>query len=74
MKSFLRSFSFLLLIKEGFLSFKSDSMCTKYWLTAKSSLPRKKRMVRRTDRPDMTIAVDRDVMYQTKPNTDKVLP
>ena len=28
--------------KEGLLSVRSESMCTKYWLTAKSSLPRKK--------------------------------
>ena len=32
-------------------------MCTKYWLTACSSLPRKK-MVRWTDRSIMTLAVD----------------
>ena len=32
----------LLLIQEGLLSVASESMCTKYWLTAWSSLPRKK--------------------------------
>ena len=32
----------LLLIQEGLLSVTSESMCTKYWLTALSSLPRKK--------------------------------
>ena len=32
----------LLLIQEGLLSVKSESICMKYWLTAKSSLPRKK--------------------------------
>ena len=32
----------LQLIQEGLLSVTSKSMCTKYWLTAKSSLPRKK--------------------------------
>ena len=30
------------IIQEGFLSVTSKSMCTKYWLTACSSLPRKK--------------------------------
>ena len=30
------------LIQEGLLSVTRESMCTKYWLTAKSSLPRKK--------------------------------
>ena len=32
----------LLLNQEGLLSVTSESMCTKYWLTACSSLPRKK--------------------------------
>ena len=44
-------------IQEGLLSVTSESMCTKYWLTACSSLPRKS-VVRWTDRPAMTIAVD----------------
>ena len=39
------------------LSVTSESMCTKYWLTACSSLPRKS-VVRSTDRPAMAIAVD----------------
>ena len=30
------------IIQEGLLSVTSESMCTKYWLTACSSLPRKK--------------------------------
>ena len=30
------------LIQEGLLSVTSESMCTKYWLTAYSSLSRKK--------------------------------
>ena len=30
------------LIQKGLLSVTSESMCTKYWLTALSSLPRKK--------------------------------
>ena len=30
------------IIQEGLLSVASESMCTKYWLTACSSLPRKK--------------------------------
>ena len=42
---------------EGLLSVTSESMCTNYWLTACSSLPRK-RVVRWTDRLAMTIAVD----------------
>ena len=44
-------------IQEGLLSVTSESMCTNYWLTACSSLPRKS-VVRWTDRPAMTIAVD----------------
>ena len=36
----------LLLIQEGLLSVTRESMCTKYWLTAISSLPRKKNVVR----------------------------
>ena len=44
-------------IQEELLSFTRENMCTKYWLTACSSWPRK-RVVRRTDRPAMTIAVD----------------
>ena len=45
------------IIQEGLFSVTSESMCTKYWLTACSSLPRKS-VVRSTDRPAMTIAVD----------------
>ena len=33
---------FLLLIQEGLLSITSEIICTKYWLTPWSSLPRKK--------------------------------
>ena len=44
-------------IREGLLSVTSESMCTNYWLTACSSLPRKK-YGKCTDRPAMTIAVD----------------
>ena len=44
-------------IQEGLLSVTSESMCTNYWLAACSSLPRKS-VVRLTDRPAMTIAVD----------------
>ena len=40
------------IIQEGLLSATSESMCTKYWLTACSSLPRKKSVVRWTDRHD----------------------
>ena len=39
---FLQPFSSLPLIQEGLLSVTSESMCTKYWLNASSSLPRKK--------------------------------
>ena len=54
-------------IQEGLLSVTSESMCTNYWLTACSSLPRKC-VVRWTDRPAMTIAVDlgRKATKQTK--------
>ena len=41
-KSFLRPFCSIQLIQEGLLLVTSESMCTKYWLAAKSSLPRKK--------------------------------
>ena len=34
--------SIILLPQEGLLSVASESMCTNYWLTACSSLPRKK--------------------------------
>ena len=37
-----RSPPFRWFIQEGLLSFTSESMCTNYWLTACSSLPRKK--------------------------------
>ena len=51
------------IIQEGLLSVTSESMCTKYWLTACSSLPR-------LDSPAMTIAVDlgRKATKQTKQN------
>ena len=44
-------------IQEGLLSVTSESVCTNYWLTVWSSLPRKN-VVKWTDRPAMTIAVD----------------
>ena len=50
--------SFRWIIQEGLLLVTRESMCTKYWLTACSSLPRKRSVVRWTDRPAMTIAVD----------------
>ena len=58
---------FRLFIQEGLLSVTSKSMCMNYWLTACSSLPRKS-VVRWTDRPAMTIAVDlgRKARKQTK--------
>ena len=45
------------IIQEGLLSVTSESMCMKYWLTACSNCPGKS-VVRWTDRPAMTIAVD----------------
>ena len=54
----------LLLIQEGVLSVKSESMCMEYWLTALSSLPRKS-VIRCIDCCDMTIAVDWDVKPPT---------
>ena len=45
------------IIQEGLLSVTSESMCTKYWLTACSSLPRKS-VARWTDHPAITITVD----------------
>ena len=52
-------------IQEVLLSVTSESMCTNYWLSACSSLPR-----RGTDRPAMTIAVDlgRKATKQTNKN------
>ena len=38
-----RAILLLQLIEEGLLSVTSQCMCTKYWLTASSSLPKKKR-------------------------------
>ena len=43
MKYFLLPSSSLSLIQEGLLSVKSESMCTKNWLTALLSFPRKKK-------------------------------
>ena len=37
-----RSHTIVEIVQEGLLSVTSESMCTKYWLTACSSLPRKK--------------------------------
>ena len=51
------------LIQEGLVSVISESMCTKYWLNAKSSLPRKK-----CGYVNITIAIDWDVKQQTKQN------
>ena len=51
---------------EGLLSVTNKSMCTKYWLTVSSKWPRK------TDHPDMTIAVDRDLNNQTKPKNQNI--
>ena len=58
-------------IQEGLLSVTSESMCTNYWLTACSSLPRKS-VVRWTDRPAMTIAVDLGRKATNKQKTNKV--
>ena len=41
-------------------------MCMEYWLTAKSKLVQDKGVVRLTDHLDMTIAVDRNLLTQTK--------
>ena len=46
------------LIQEGLLSATSESMCTKYWLNAKSGLPRKKVWLGEMTL-EMTLAVDR---------------
>ena len=46
------------IIQEGLCSVTSESMCTKYWLTACSSLPRKKVCLGELTVPAMTIAVD----------------
>ena len=57
--------------KEGLLSITRENMCRKYWLTACSSLPRKKVWLGELTIPDMTIAVDWDVKQQTKPKPKK---
>ena len=49
--------SFRWIIQDGLLSVTSECICTKYWLTACLSLSRKN-VVRWTDHPAMTIAVD----------------
>ena len=67
----LRSFSFLPLMhlnEEGLLSITSVRMCTNYWLTACSSLPRKKCGYVNCHRPAMTITVDWEVKQQNKQN------
>ena len=56
--------------KKGLLSVTSESMCTNYWLTACSSLPRKS-VVRWADRLAMTIAVDLG-RKATKTNKNKI--
>ena len=63
MRKFLRPFFSLPLIQEGLLSDTSESKC---WLSAELSLPRKKSVVRSTDCPEMTIAVDWDFKHQSK--------
>ena len=45
------------IIQEGLLSVTSERMCTKYWLTAVQACPGKS-VVRWTDHPAMTIAVE----------------
>ena len=59
-------------IQEGLLSVTSESMCTNYWLTACSSLPRTS-VVRWTDRPAMTIAVDLGCKATLQTNTKLTL-
>ena len=59
-------------IQKGLFSVTSESMCTNYWLTACSSLPRKS-VVRWTDRPAMTIAVDLG-RKATKPTNQQSWP
>ena len=49
----------------------SESMCTKYWLTAKSSLLMKKGVVRWTDHLDTTKANDWDGKHQSNPPPPK---
>ena len=71
MKYFLPSFSSLpqRSIEEGFVSVTSKSKWTKYWLTACSSLPKKKS----TDHLDMTIAVYWGVKQETNNNNSHSL-
>ena len=49
----------------------SESMCSEYWLTAKSKLAQEKGVVRLADCFDMTIADDWDVKPQTKQTKKK---
>ena len=57
-------------IQEGLLSVTSESMCTNYWLTLVQACPGKS-VVRWTDCPAMTIAVDlgRKATKQTNKHT-----
>ena len=55
----------LLLSQEGMVSVTSQNMYAKYWLTDSQACPGKG-VVRLTDHPDMSIAVDRDTKPQTK--------
>ena len=58
-------------IQEGLLSVTSESMCTNYWLTDCSSLPRKS-VLRWTDCPPMTIAVDLGRKARKQTNKQKL--
>ena len=62
MKSFLRPFSFLLLIQDGLLS-----VTHKILVKLLVKLAEEKSVFRCTDHPDMIIAFDWDVKKQTKP-------
>ena len=58
------------IIQEGLLSVTSESMCTKYWLTACSSLPMKKWLSELTV-PPWPLLLTWDVKQQNKKNKTK---
>ena len=53
--------------QEEQLSVNCERMCAKYWLPASGGLPRNS-LDRITDRPDMTLAVDRGRKALTQTN------
>ena len=64
---FLQSFSSLPLIQEGRRSVTSEGMCRKFWLTASSSLPKKKVWLGELSVPTWPLTIDWDIKNHPKP-------